>query len=261
MKLGAKIGTGFMALLAIAASLGILAIWNMNAVMEKSVMLDEEYVPEVGIANQVERKSLETMYAMRGYGFTEEEKFLLAGRDSLTEVKKALGEAKALAAKSPHLVKLIGAVDELEAGVREYEGLTAQTVAVNAKMAEDRKALDTAAQTYMKNCNDYLAGQNQKMAREIEAGAKGAKLKERLEKITLVNDIIDLGNATRLAAWTLPGAARAENYPRSQRQFRGDEEEVRRAAPHHLSRRGSEAHRRDGSGRRGVQKSDEWLPR
>ncbi|MHB1400753.1 MAG: methyl-accepting chemotaxis protein [Trichloromonadaceae bacterium] len=201
MKLGAKIGLGFAALLAIAAFLGLLAVWNMSKVMDQTVMLDEEYVPEVTIANQVERMSLATMYEMRGYAFTQEEKFLAEGREHLIEVKKALGEAKELAATATHLVKLRGTVEEIEAEVKAYEGLVEQTVTVNGRMAENRLQLDAAAQIYMANCNQFLAGQNQRMAQEIGAGAKGAELRERLEKITLVNDIIDLGNATRLAAW------------------------------------------------------------
>ncbi len=32
-------------------------------------------------------------------------------------------------------------------------------------------------------------------------GLGAEKLKERMEKITIVNDIIDVGNATRVAAW------------------------------------------------------------
>ena len=73
MKLGIKIGLGFATLLAIAIALGVLAIFNMSNVETKSTMLEKEYVPEVGIANQIERSSFRTMYAMRGYGFTGKE--------------------------------------------------------------------------------------------------------------------------------------------------------------------------------------------
>ena len=211
MKLGAKIGLGFAALLGIAAFLGILAVWNMSKVMDQTVMLDEEYVPEVAIANQVERMLLATMYEMRGYGFTQEEKFLAEGRQHLVAVGQAIGEAKDLAAKAEHLVKLKGSVEEIEAGVKEYASLVEQTVATNAKMAENRSQLDAAAQQYMKSCNDFLNAQNQAMEEEIAAGAKADKLKERLLKITLVNDVIDVGNDTRRMVWR----AQAERDPKA----------------------------------------------
>ena len=53
----------------------------------------------------------------------------------------------------------------------------------------------------MSNCNDFLAGQNKEMEADIAEGLSAEKLNERLEKITIVNDIIDVGNATRIAAW------------------------------------------------------------
>jgi methyl-accepting chemotaxis protein len=76
MKLGMKIGLGFAAVLSIAAALGGMAIVNMGKVETKSISLQREYVPEVGVANQLERSAHETMYAFRGYGYTAEQKFL-----------------------------------------------------------------------------------------------------------------------------------------------------------------------------------------
>ena len=201
MKLGVKISLGFGSLIAIAATLGVLAIVNMQSVKTQSVMLDGEYVPEVGIANNIERNSLATMYAMRGYGFTEEERFLNEGNDHLAEVKEFLGNAEQLAQKSTHLVTLKGSIDEIRTKVAEYENLVKETVAVNAKMAKNREQLDAAAHQYMSNCFAFLASQNQAMTQEIAAGTSEAKLKERLNKINIVNEIINVGNATRLAAW------------------------------------------------------------
>ena len=70
MKLALKIGLGFGFLIIIACSLGGMAIFNMNKVEEQSIKLDKEYVPEVGIANNIERNALMLMYDMRGYGLS-----------------------------------------------------------------------------------------------------------------------------------------------------------------------------------------------
>ena len=77
LKLGTKIGGGFGILLILAIALGTLAVVNMDKVETKSVMLQQEYVPEVDIANKIERSSFRTMYAMRGYGFTTDEGLLV----------------------------------------------------------------------------------------------------------------------------------------------------------------------------------------
>ena len=201
MKLGLKIGLGFAALLVIAVTLGVLAIMNMNAVEEKSIMLKTEYVPEVDIANKVERSSFRTMYAMRGYGFTEDQAFLADAKKNLQDLHERLGKAKELGDISPNLKALKPAVEKVEKAVSEYEKLVDETVTVNGQMQEQRTMLDAAAKQYMENCNAFLAGQNEKMLDEIRMGATTDQLSERLEKITLVNDIIDVGNSTRLAAW------------------------------------------------------------
>ncbi len=198
LKIGKKLGVGFGLLIAIAVLLGALAVKNMGDVQTESTKLAKEFVPEVAVSNEIERNSLQTMYAMRGYAFTEETAYLDAGQEKLKMVYSYLNEAKELAKKSPHLVELKGAVDEAEAKVREYEKLSKETIAVNEKLAANRSNLDAAAAVYMKNCNEYLTGQNKKMTEEIKDGASFAALDERLQKITLINDIIDLGNAARV---------------------------------------------------------------
>jgi len=201
MKLGLKIGLGFAALLAIAATLGILAIVNMKNVETKSISLQSEYVPEVAIANQLERSSFRTMYAMRGYGFTEEKTFLDDARSNLQALHERLGEAKSLADKSPNLKALRPAAEKVEGAVNTYEKLVEETVSINAQMNNERQELDAAAAQYMTNCNAFLAGQTENLQNEIRRMADPSALAERLEKITLVNDIIDVGNLTRIAAW------------------------------------------------------------
>ncbi len=201
MKLAAKIGLGFATLVIIAVLLGLLAIINMSRVNKQSTMLSQEYIPEVAVNNEVERYSLLTMYSIRGYGFTEEERFLKDGQASLENVKASLASARDLAAKSVHLVKLAGAVDAADKKVQEYGQLLEQTVALNKKLEEDRHELDKNAAAYMGACEGFLKGQNEALKKEVSEGASADKLLQRHEKITLVNEIIDLGNAARLAVW------------------------------------------------------------
>ena len=106
MKLGLKIGMGFGLLLVIAATLGILAIFNMGNVETQSVMLQKEYVPEVDVANNVERKSFHTMYAMRGYGFTGEEAMLKDAQNELKQLHEGLVKARKLGDEAPNLKQL-----------------------------------------------------------------------------------------------------------------------------------------------------------
>ncbi|MBD3274558.1 MAG: methyl-accepting chemotaxis protein, partial [Candidatus Marinimicrobia bacterium] len=61
-----------------------------------------------------------------------------------------------------------------------------------------KNQMDISAGNYMSNCAEFLTGQNEKMRNEIASGVGVAGLNERLQKITLINNIIDLGNAARV---------------------------------------------------------------
>lgn len=198
IRIGAKLGGGFGAVLLIAFVLGLLAIINFSTIEKKSTLLDTEYVPEVAVSNNIERFSLQTMFAMRGYGLTEDENYLSEGQINLKEVHKYLDEATSLANNSTQLVQLHDEVTKVREAVKTYETLVDQTIETNKKLQQNRDEMDKSAATFISNCVDFLEGQNESMKQESRRGASASALQERLEKITLVNDIIDLGNAIRL---------------------------------------------------------------
>ena len=121
MGLAMKLGLGFGVVVFIAISLGTLAVVNMKAVQQAANIMAKENVPEVAVANNVERWSLKTMYEIRGYAYTEDETFLNKMRDNLVQVKKYLTDAKAHGASSPRLQKLKEAAEKAELAVLEYE--------------------------------------------------------------------------------------------------------------------------------------------
>jgi len=199
MKLGTKIALGFGIILIIAMAVGVVAVWNMRGVKGESAILAQEYVPEVDVAFRVEKLMLNTMYHVRGYNYTERPQLMENAKKTLGEMKKTFQEAKDLAAKSPHLVKLREAVGQAEAALSEYEALLNEGITKVNASGSIRQAMDEAAQKFIKNCGDYLQDQNDQLKQEIQAGADQVKLGERLEKNILINDIIDLGNNTRIA--------------------------------------------------------------
>lgn len=198
LKLGLKLGLGFGLLILIAMILGGLAIFNMGQVSTDSERLANEYVPEVAIANDLERNSLMTMFAMRGYALSEEAAYWEEGKEQLAKVDEMLKKALDHAQKFPTLVELKEDVTKAKAGVEKYTAQAKETNRLILALAKDRERMDKTAGIYMKNCVDFLASQNDAMQREIYSGATPSKLDERLQKISIVNDIIDLGNDTRV---------------------------------------------------------------
>ena len=103
-----------------------------------------------------------------------------------------------------------------------------ETAAVIAALAGDRKALDDNAKAYMKLCYDYLADENNKMRRNITNKVDEAKLMERIDKLNWINDVIDLGNTTRLAAWKAQALQGSADSQRRHAGFRENREETGR---------------------------------
>ncbi len=199
MKLGMKIGLGFVAVLALTLVLGLVSVWNMYEVTDEVTILADEYVPEVVIANELERSSAQTMYEMRAYGFTAENRFLDGAQTNLAVVKKSLSDARKLAERAEHLTLLGPAVEKVEEAVNEYESLVSETIAVNTRMDGQRLRMDEAAGNFVGGLNGFIASQNRQMENEFVAGANEEALQERLWKITRGNDALDLGNAVRIA--------------------------------------------------------------
>ncbi len=212
LKLGSKLGIGFGALILIAMILGAMAVVNMARISTKSNQLAKDYVPEVRVANNIERSSLQTMYAMRGYGFTEEQRFYDQGMETLNEVDKYISEAEQLAKQSDILVKLQGEIDLVKKEVASYEDYVAQTVEANKTLEDLRGKMDIAAANYIANCFSYLEAQNSAFDRDLANGLSNTKIQERHHKITWINDVIDAGNALRVANFKAQATRDPESF-------------------------------------------------
>ena len=229
MKLGAKIGFGFSALIVIACVLGGMAVIIMNSVKTTAVALKEEMVPEVAVANNVERMSLLTMYETRGYAYTEEKSFLDGARKGLAEVKQFLLDAKSHAEKYDMPVLKQNA-NQAEKYALEYESLLDQTVVKTDGMIKEKDASLVSADKYMKVCAVYLESMNVTLNTEIDqafavtAGAQSEvmtadKIKERIHKISLANEIVDIGNWIRLGTWQSIATRDPELFTATAKQF------------------------------------------
>ena len=227
MKLGTKIALGFGAVLALAITLGAIAVVNMYSVAHKSQGLVTKQVPSVDVANQVERHSLLTMYNIRAYTYTDDDAMLKAGRKYLGEVDANLTEAAKLA-KDQGLVDLAGRAKAAQDGVVKYKDQLDETEKINKSLDEIRLEMNKEARDFMEQCNEYLKSQEKAMVQELggsspaaahatsekpaagwakqesdngQAAVAANKLVERFEKTVGINAVIDLGNEIRIANW------------------------------------------------------------
>jgi len=201
MKLGAKIGLGFGTLILLVCLLGGLAVYNMTGVKNDSAKLVEEYVPELELANSIERNSQKIMYEMRGYAFTENDEYSKNAAARLARLDEQIRNTHQLAEKAKHLVKLKEGISSIEANVNNYRGLVNQTQDLIGKMAVNRTTMDAAAIQYTEQCAAFAEVHKSLMRSEIDQGLSAEMLRERLDKVVLVNEIGDLVNDIRIDAF------------------------------------------------------------
>jgi methyl-accepting chemotaxis protein len=208
MGLAAKLGVGFGLVVIIAIMLGGIAVFNMKGVQQTANILVKENVPEVAVANNVERWSLRTMLEMRGYAYTEEDSFLNSMRNDLVQVKKYLADAKAHGASSPRLAKLEENAKEAETLALEYEKLADDTVALTKQLEEYRQTAEKAGQDYMDTCVELLKNENDKfieLAKQTVApealGEHQSKLIDKSWKMQKINNIVNIGNQIIIGTW------------------------------------------------------------
>ncbi|OIQ50866.1 Methyl-accepting chemotaxis protein III [Pseudodesulfovibrio hydrargyri] len=198
MKLGLKLGLGFGCLILIATMLGGLAVYNMHKASDGSTRLADAYVPEVGMATDIERSSLLTMYAMRGYSFSREEGFWERAVGYMDDEQKALRNAEAHYGRYPYLVKLKANTEKAKGDIDGYSELASRSHDLIAALTASRDAMNGPARAYMENCKRFLNLAEEAMKQDMESGATEGMLLDRLEKIHMISDVIGLGYETRL---------------------------------------------------------------
>ncbi|SME87874.1 methyl-accepting chemotaxis protein [Desulfovibrio gilichinskyi] len=194
VKLGKKLGLGFAAILTIMTVLGVTTIINMNIAGAGSNDLARMYIPEMSNAIEVQKTSLLTMHAMRGFTMSEDEAYWTESQKLLSELNTHLNDAKALSDKFPQLVELRKNVEKATAAVDQYASLATTTREIHDELKKARVIMDESAKKFMKSASEYLQGQNIKTSAQITAQASPEKLNLRLFKITSLNNVINIGN-------------------------------------------------------------------
>ena len=212
MKLGTRITLGFGCLITIALILGGISVFCMNRVKTTAVSLSKETVPAVEVANEIERTSLNSMYEMRGYAYTENQSFLNNARQSLETVKTNIANAEKLANSGQNLQELKKAAEWAKTKVNEYEKFANDTVAKNEAMSREIDKMVVAADQYTKACQAFMDSQHQDLVKDFDkvadlqnAANSGEKvderLKDRLNKLCIVNDLVKSGITIRMGNW------------------------------------------------------------
>lgn len=199
MTLGKKITLGFGIVVAIAAILGIMGVVNMNSAKNNADKLAFTYVPEAEVGVKVIDLANNIRYNIRAFSLADDTEGLARAKEQYENLKKAFSEAKELVSKY-NLQKL----KEAEAKASDAAAKYMNSVIESEKDLETKlklwKELDENAKLFVTSVNGYLEWQYEAFPKEAESNVGTEKLIERVHKIKVVNEIIDIGNEVRVAA-------------------------------------------------------------
>lgn len=199
MTLGKKITMGFSIMIVIIVALGLTGVINMYKATANSEKLAKEYAPEVEIANEIERNFLAVRISIVGYLYTEGDNFVAKAKNDYTVVQGELKKAEQLASEYPNLVVLKKQVETAKSAVGNYYASVLDVEKLFKKKSDIRKVLDKAAVNYMDSAQEFEDGQHKQFAKEIKNKASEKQLLERQQKVSLIAEIMDMGNELRIA--------------------------------------------------------------
>ena len=190
-------------LIVVLAGLAMYACVTMSHIAESSAKLADAYVPQVEKASQIDRQTLIARLAAVRFIFSMLPDDGAKGEQVLAEVDKKLTAGVDLVKAQPILVRLKDATDKAQNEVDRYDEQYKALKDTYALFMKARMEMRGIVDKLVNNCTEFLTDENAALKAELETGATGEKVLERLNKINWANDIINVTqvlNAANLRA-------------------------------------------------------------
>lgn len=194
LKLSLKIGLSLGTILFIVAVLFGVTIIKMKSIQNESLILQNEFMPDVSIYTNIERNLNNTVYSMRGYIYTRDKKFLGDVEKSFLNVKKYMEEAKKLSEKSFNIPGIKDSARVLNNQIKVFEEFIEGSSDKIENIQIHRNKLNEASEIYRTNCLDFLESEKEMYYGEVSSkNPDKDKISEYFDKISSLNDIISFG--------------------------------------------------------------------
>ena len=186
-------GLGIRVVLALMILVVGVSWFSLRGAAKDAETLAVVEVPRMDMTSGVERATLKAMLGVRQFVLTEEEAFLREGqreiallRDTIVQVGEH-GAVHGYSERQQAAQKVLGDVKILE-----------DALAMMARLVESlqgaRRDARNAGDLYVKEAQEFLKVQNTMLENDVVRGGMAAVLLERIEKVTLMNRVVDRGN-------------------------------------------------------------------
>ena len=219
LTLGIKLGIAFSAVAAIAVALGGFSLWEMSRAQKTEDMLANETVPEVEMAAKLGADFAKLNLSGTAYRLTGEAKFLAQATGEMQWVTQGIAALKAFSAKYPQLSALAEEINVISEMMEKYEKAMAGAGAANVSVEETWGKLIRTSAEISKGLaaleKTHLAG----MESDIQSRAAHSRIAERLEKVKLVNDLVNGITTSRLSSLAARATKDLKAYEDSLKSF------------------------------------------
>jgi len=197
MTLGKRISVGFAILVFITLVLGGIGVFNMRNAATNAEKLSEVYAPEVQLASDIFATSNHIRYDIRAFSMQDNETALANAKKGFIDLQKMLADAKTFGEKYT-LKTLLEEQAKASKGLAEYMASTERSEKLLIRKKTLDKTMADNAELFMGSAADYLHSQEKTITREINERTEPQKILQRLDKMRMINDIIDMGNNARI---------------------------------------------------------------
>jgi len=197
MTLGKRISVGFAILVFITLVLGGIGVFNMRNAATNAEKLSEVYAPEVQLASDIFATSNHIRYDIRAFSMQDNETALANAKKGFIDLQKMLADAKTFGEKYT-LKTLLEEQAKASKGLAEYMASTERSEKLLIRKKTLDKTMADNAELFMSSAADFLHSQEKTITREINERTEPQKILQRLDKMRMINDIIDMGNNARI---------------------------------------------------------------
>ena len=127
--------------------------------------------------------------------------FWSRGRKALAEVRKNLKVSEKLAAEFPGVAKFGHETKAARAKIDRFENEVNEGAVAYADLMRNYAQLKEADKFLMDNANRFLSFEIDALKTEASTGLDAAKMSERLAKLSLTNEVLELGDSILPAVW------------------------------------------------------------
>ncbi|NCA84444.1 MAG: methyl-accepting chemotaxis protein [Clostridia bacterium] len=195
LKLAAKLGVGFGIIILILITVGSISLLEFRKIENDSARIAERSLPQVIIANSLERQAMKITKNLNTFALTNDPQFLEKTAVIISQVEDVLHNADQQYSGYGLSGSFVEQLDKVRSSLPELAILMKDMKTQNEKLLSDRTLMDEASAIFLDNCYSFQGNQQAILARQID---NRSPQKRQLENITLISNVIDRGNQMRI---------------------------------------------------------------